>query len=374
MLENTAMNERKKEMIKFLNSFKNNPERQAKYTELLTLGNNALPFSRLTRKALRRITIIPTTKCNLKCVWCHRNEERFKNYLGKEMPINVLKSILPKLKGFSWLHFGGLGEPLLYPHIFEAIAEAKKYITSVKISTNGTTLTKENCSKLAKAGIDYLEVSIDGFDNSTNAKVRGVHEDKLIENLMNLSNNTDIPIQINMVISDTNYKSLFQAVDKLKHVKNIGSFHTIPLFMTNYMLGLGIKDISPQEHSRLILHWKERCRELNLHIEICPDEEIELDPVRFMKRKHNLCFAVYEDPTINVFAHICPCGRTQEICLDSVISMDFESAWNGPMMAKWRKRQLEGSYPDVCTLECYMKNTNACTGRYKKVEKGSSNE
>ena len=352
------MDERKKQMTKLLDSFKGSPDRQKKYMELLLLGQDAVPLSYQKRKDLRRVAVVPTTKCNLTCVWCHRQEDRFRDYLHKEMPFEMLKKILKNLKEFTWLHYGGLGEPFVYPHIFDAIKEAKKYIPNVKVTTNGTLLGKENCKKLIESGLTYLEVSIDGFDKDTNIKMRGVHEDSIIENLKYLSNNSSIPIQINSVVADVNYESLFDAVDKLKDVKNIVMYHTIPLLMTKHMQGLGINGIGDKKHKKLIQHWQNRRKALKLDFDMWPNlEETEIELVITMKRKRNLCFQVYDDPFINVFGYLCPCGRSQEICLDNVAEYDFKKAWNGPKMLDWRANHLKGDYPETCQLACGMKNT-----------------
>ena len=347
---------RKEQMTKFLHNFKGNPDREKKYMELLLLGGEASPFSYLERKSLRRMAVVLTTKCNLSCIWCHRNVERFKDYLNYEMPIDMFKSIVPELKGFLWLHIGGLGEPMLYPHIYEAIKESRQHIPDVKLTTNGTMLNKENCKRLIKSGLSYIEVSIDGFDGITNKKVRGVHEDKLIDNLKYLSWHSNIPIQINSALADVNYDSLFEMVDKLKEVKNIVLIHTIPLVMTDHLMKLGVKEITTEQHRELILHWQKRRKELNLKFKMWPNlQETEIELVITMKRKHNICFQVYEDPIINVFGFLSPCGRSQEICLDSIAELGFEGAWNGPKMLEWRTKQLRGDYSTICQTACHMK-------------------
>jgi len=358
LLNNNNDDNNSQKMTKFMRNFEGNAERLKKYSELLLLGNEASPVSYMNREGLRRICITLTTKCNLECVWCHRNETRFNNYLEKEMPFEMFQSIIQGLKDFKWLHIGGLGEPLMYKNIFQAIKEARQSIPNVKITTNSTLLTKGNCNKLVDSGLTYLEASIDGFDNITNKKMRGVSEDKLIENLHYLSDNSNLPIQINIVISNVNYESLFEAVDRLKDVRNIVLLHTIPLFMTKHMQSLGIGEITTEQHSALLLHWKKRISALNLKMNVWPDiYETQLDPVITMKRRHNQCFTVYEDPFINVFGYLSPCGRLQEMCLDNVLELGFDGAWNGPKMLSWRKQQLRGNYTKLCELECHMRNT-----------------
>ena len=66
----------------------------------------------------------------------------------------------------------------------------------------------------------------------------------------------NIPIQINTVVSEENYDSLFSAIYKLKDVKNIVAMHTIPLFMTKHMQKLGINPLEQSKYENLLKSWK----------------------------------------------------------------------------------------------------------------------
>lgn len=345
------------QMSEFMRNFRGNEVRLQKYMELLLLGREASPVSFMTPDDMRCVTVVLTTKCNLKCIWCHRHEMRFKkDYLNREMPIGMLGLLLPNLKGFQKIYYGGLGEPLLYRDIYWAIEEARKYCNDVRTTTNGTLLNKESSQRLKDAGLSYLEVSIDGFDKRTNDRLRGVHEDFIIENLKYLSDISTIPLQINSVISKTNLESLYDAVDRLADIDNIVMLHTIPLFMTEHMKDLGIEDITVEEHRILLEHWKSRIRDLNLNIEVWPDlNETALDPVRIMKQRRNICFSVYEDALVNVYGCLSPCSRLQEISFDNIAESGFEEVWNGEQMLAWRLQQLKGCYCSTCQLECHMR-------------------
>ena len=113
--------------------------------------------------------------------------------------------------------------------IYELSTLAAKYVPIVKTTSNGTTLTKKNVVKIKNSGLNYLEVSIDGFDSEANQKLRGSDENIIIDNLYELCDQTDLPLQINSVVSEENYDSLFFAIEKLKDVKNIVCIHAIPL-------------------------------------------------------------------------------------------------------------------------------------------------
>lgn len=332
-----------------------------KFYELIVLKDNASPYASGNKTELRRISIVLTTFCNLECVWCHREEEHVKKsgYLSKNMNYEKLKKLLPQLKGFDVLSWGGLGEPMLYKNFYEATKEARKYIPIVKTTCNGTTLTDKNIIKLKESGLNYLEVSIDGFDDRANMQLRGAHEGKIIKQLECLSSKTDIPLQINTVVSQENYNSLWGAIEKLKNVKNIIAMHTIPLFMTKHMQELGIKMLDKEKYIKLLEHWNKNICKNNLKWELSPDiNQVDFDPVTFIKEKHNICFSPYEDPSINVNGEIVPCSRLQHLGLGNVFELGFDKVWNNEKMVSFREEQLKGNYGHLCQRECSMKVTS----------------
>ncbi len=339
---------------------KSKNERIRKFYELIVLKKNASPYALTSKKTLRRVSVVLTTKCNLKCVWCHREEIHVKEsgYLEKNIEIEKLKKLLPKLQGFHVLSWGGLGEPMLNKNFYEATKIARKYIPIVKTVCNGTTLVEKNIQKLKDCKLNYIEVSIDGFNEEANLRLRGAHDAVIIKNIKNLSDQTNIPIQINTVVSEENYDSLFSAIYKLKDVKNIVAMHTIPLFMTKHMQKLGINPLEQSKYENLLKSWKKDIQKLNLNFELSPNlDQVNFDPVNFMKKEHNICFSPFEDPSINVDGHIAPCSRLQHISLGNVFDDGFEKAWNSEKMVKFRQEQLKGNYGDLCQRECNMKVT-----------------
>ena len=344
----------------FLNFFKDSPARLLKYIELLTLKEKSSTEATTDRKSLNTVAVVINTKCNLKCVWCHREEKHIKDsgYLERNGNLEKLKKLLPKLEGFDCIHWGGLAEPLLNKDIYELTKLAKTIVPRVKVTTNGTTLNPKVVTKVIECGMTDVEISLDGFDGKTNMQYRGSDESKVIGYLEDLSNRSDIPLQINSVLSAVNIDSLWDAIDKLKNVKNLKKMHTIPLFITDHMNKLGIGPAKLEDHRKLLAHWKERINFYGLDIELSPDlEDVTMDPVVSMKRMHNICFTVYEHPFINLDGNISPCGRLQHINLDNVLEDGFDKAWNGPKIRKWREEHLAGNYGTYCQRECHMKNT-----------------
>ncbi len=116
-----------------------------------------------------------TYKCNLKCKHCYENAGGERR---PELATDEAKNVVDKLSktagiGLPALSFSG-GEPLARKDFFELAAYAKKYIPYVSIASNGTLFTKDNAKRVKDAGIDYVEISIDGASPQTHDKFRGI--------------------------------------------------------------------------------------------------------------------------------------------------------------------------------------------------------
>ena len=77
----------------FLNFFKDSPARLLKYIELLTLKEKSSTEATTDRKSLNTVAIVINTKCNLKCVWCHREEKHINHYLEDAKRLLPFKTV-----------------------------------------------------------------------------------------------------------------------------------------------------------------------------------------------------------------------------------------------------------------------------------------
>ena len=116
-----------------------------------------------------------TYKCNLKCKHCYENAGGRKHAeLSTEEAKRVL-DILSKIAGIGLpaLSFSG-GEPLARKDFFELASYAKKRIGYLSIASNGTLITKDNAKRIKDAGVDYVEISVDGATPKIHDDFRGI--------------------------------------------------------------------------------------------------------------------------------------------------------------------------------------------------------
>ncbi len=103
--------------------------------------------------------IVPTRRCNLACAYCNEYDRTSKPVPTEEMLRRIDK--LGEL-GTSIITLSG-GEPTLHPDLDAIIARIRKRGAIATLITNGLLLTPDRIRRLNRAGLDYLQISIDNL-------------------------------------------------------------------------------------------------------------------------------------------------------------------------------------------------------------------
>jgi len=119
-----------------------------------------------------------TERCNLRCIHCYQNERFVKQELTFAQSKKIIDEILKALK--IWKRRGRInftgGEPLIKEKLlFRLIKYVKQKDPKISIGilTNGTLLTNSMVKKLKKAGVAFVQVSLDGATEKVNDSIRG---------------------------------------------------------------------------------------------------------------------------------------------------------------------------------------------------------
>jgi len=108
-----------------------------------------------------------TEHCPLSCPMC------YKTSTFSELHINFLLDIIRQageMKVFQ-IALGG-GEPLLYPRLLTAIQEIARYKMSSTITTSGVGITYERIMELKHAGLNHVQVSLNGSSEAVHSLSR----------------------------------------------------------------------------------------------------------------------------------------------------------------------------------------------------------
>ena len=142
---------------------------------------NSSPNSAVVKTIdIKHLWLEVTNRCNSNCVFCGRQWA----LPPKDMDFDLFKKIVDQCPTAKIVQTQGFGEPLLYPHIVDAVRYATQKGKKVVFYTNGSLLTEKMSRALLKAGLWRIIFSVENMDKeSYEATRRGLSWDTLIENV-----------------------------------------------------------------------------------------------------------------------------------------------------------------------------------------------
>ena len=137
--------------------------------------------------------IIPIRRCNLACEYCNEYDD-----FSKPVPTEMMFARVDKLAalGTSVITISG-GEPLLHPELDQIISRIRKRGIIAGLITNGYLLVADRIERLNRAGLEWLQISI---DNVTPDEVSKKSLKVLDKKLELLAEYADFHVNINSVV------------------------------------------------------------------------------------------------------------------------------------------------------------------------------
>ena len=110
--------------------------------------------------------IVPIRRCNLACTYCNEFDAS-----SPPVPIAEMLRRVDHLAdlGTTIITISG-GEPMLHPYLDEIIAHIRRRGAIATLITNGYLLTADRIRRLNRAGLDYLQISIDNVTPDETSK------------------------------------------------------------------------------------------------------------------------------------------------------------------------------------------------------------
>jgi MoaA/NifB/PqqE/SkfB family radical SAM enzyme len=139
------------------------------------------------------VHIIPMRRCNLACTYCNEFDD-----FSKPVPVEEMFRRVDRLgeMGTSIVTISG-GEPLLHPELDAIIGRIRKNGTIAGLITNGYLLVADRIERLNRAGLEYLQISIDNVQPDDVSKKSLKVLDKKLELL---AEHAEFQININSVL------------------------------------------------------------------------------------------------------------------------------------------------------------------------------
>ena len=137
--------------------------------------------------------IIPIRRCNLACTYCNEFDD-----FSQPVPTEEMFRRIDRLGSFgtSIVTISG-GEPLLHPELDAIIVRIRKNGIIAGLITNGYLLVKERIERLNRAGLEYLQISI---DNAMPDEVSKKSLKVLDQKLELLAEHAEFHVNINSVL------------------------------------------------------------------------------------------------------------------------------------------------------------------------------
>ena len=191
-----------------------------------------------------------TYACNLRCQHCYATAGKVQeDELNHEEAIALVDKLARM--GIPILAFSG-GEPLVRKDIFDLTRRAADHGMYVSIATNGTLITPEKAKEMKEAGVQYLQISIDGADAATHDGFRGIPGafDRTIEGVKNA---VAEGFFVNIATTATK-KNLHQIPDIINLCEKLGvnwfmAYNFVPTGRGRMIIE---NDLSPEERENLL--------------------------------------------------------------------------------------------------------------------------
>ncbi len=183
--------------------------------------------------ALHSLHMDITDSCPLKCPQCYKGEAK-RNY----MDFKLFKSLIDEAVALSVFQIAiGGGEPLVHKDIASMVECVGNTEMSVSITTSGYGLDEKMLTRLIEAGLNHLQISLNGATKDVNDRSRDGYE-YAINALKLLSETSDFSYGINFVVRRDNLDDLQNLINLGKEYKvhNINLLRYKPTSLENYEL------------------------------------------------------------------------------------------------------------------------------------------
>lgn len=270
----------------------------------------------------------PSSACNFKCQFCptgHKDLVKESEYRRSTISFDLFKKIISDLNDFEKsikvLRMNKIGEPLLNKNLSKMVEFAKKsgLVEYIDLATNGSLFSRDLLSQLVNAGLDRLNISMEGVNQEQylkNAKVN-INFDRFIENIQWLYINKgdcEITIKIPGNLINNDQKNDF--------INYFG----------NYCDSIFIEDLAPI--------WPSFDVEKRAGIKIKDKEGQYKQPLQ----KKDTCAVIFYAIAVNADGSVSACcpDWNQKLIVGDVRTESLKNIWNSLKMNTLRRQHLEG--------------------------------
>jgi MoaA/NifB/PqqE/SkfB family radical SAM enzyme len=316
------------------------------------------------------VRIKPTNRCNHHCSYCSYNPDNncpvservnMKDELSREKILEILSDFKDMKEsdsrgiGVKAITYSGGGEPLIYPHIVEAMRKTLEYGIDMSVITNGQKLKGERAEVLGQA--EWVRVSLGESDSKSFSKTRGVPEGwfyELAENLENFSKikKADCEFGVNFVVHRGNANQIYNSA---KYFKELGLNHIkfTPVYNDSFLeYHKDIRNVAEEQIAKARLDFQKE----NFTVYDTYKNDFELTGLN--SRNYSVCYTMQINPIIGAdgvvyFCHDKSYNRSGS--LGNLENTSFKELW----FSKESARKFKEFNPKInCRHHCTADSRN----------------
>lgn len=324
-------------------------------------------------RALKELMISVTNDCNLKCRMC----DIPLSYKREELSTNDFKILFKDFSGMgnhkkSVVLSGG--EPLMRKDIFDIISFASSLGIFTYLPSNGCLITESVAKKLRYAGIEVVNISIDGpKEIHDNLRGKGMF-DKAIRAIKNLKDQN-----INTTIATT---VLNQNYDKLTYVLELAKNLEVTTVMFQPFNKIFISAYKKEDF--WIDDMKKLNNSINDIIHLSDKYSILVNHKKYLKNmvayfsnnyspSNKKCLIVERSCSIDHNGNIYICWLQTQFLLGNIKKEKINYIWNSKKHKLIKKTIKKTKCPNNCLMSCHERNFNKLKlfnpGFYNKLKK-----
>jgi radical SAM protein with 4Fe4S-binding SPASM domain len=337
-----------------------------------------------------------TKTCNLECVHCYADAEtrRFNGELTTEEAKAMIRD-LASIKVPALLISGG--EPLVRPDILDLAEYTMSLGVRVTFSTNGTLIDKKKAERIAKIGVAYVGISIDGAEERHDL-FRG-HKGAYRDAIRGIRNCRDAGIRVGIRFTVTKdnlgeIDTVFKTVED-EGIGRLCLYHLVYSGRGSYLKGI---DLEVEEKRHLmnnlmarVERWNGEGREIEvmtvdnhadapyIYLRLMESDPVRAESALSLIRNNGGNRSGIAIGCIDSFGIVHPDQFTSNHSLGSIRERPFSEIWQDQRIAllrglRHRKELLEGRCATCRWLPAcngnFRARAEAATGNYWESDPG----
>jgi MoaA/NifB/PqqE/SkfB family radical SAM enzyme len=293
------------------------------------------------------VQIAVTNLCNKNCGMCIRFQVPIE---FRHMDYGDFKRIVDRLQGVESITLVGMGEPLLYPHLMEAICYCKEKGIKTRITTNGV-LLREKARELVEAGLDIIHLSVE------NVRQKEFLEDILELKRIRDENGAEIPEIVLQPILFGNSDEGGRTVQDVYDVISWGgenSIDRVNIARVDLRTDPTMKRPSVVQEKEIFKELAQLRKEYSMRIDCLQDQVYSglkgwvYKHFKFLLRLNSWCYRFGDYVYIDVNGNVHPCPIDMDQIMGNVFEQSLYDIWHGERYNHLRKHQEEYSFCRRC--------------------------